>query len=189
MSAKKNPYKTPEAEALAAKIFGKHMPVGKQKTVAVATLAVCLLPVALGLRLWDVIPETIETGLKDFAGNDDSLPRTVAVFGLPALFLVLNAIAHAQLHLFQKRGRLPPGAIRMFGRWGMPALSLLICGSVQLRAAGKGLLNVVLLYPTVIGYAVMMFGSSKYESSRLKSFALLGVGFALIAGAVLFAGL
>jgi hypothetical protein len=44
----------------------------------------------LGLRLWELIPPVVQTGLVSAEGLDDSMPRAVLVFGVPGLFCLLQ---------------------------------------------------------------------------------------------------
>ena len=79
-----------DLEIRGAEIFGKHISGEKQRALLIVTLIACALPVILGLRLWDQIPEIVETGLIGPGGKDDSLPRWALVFALlPGIAAVL----------------------------------------------------------------------------------------------------
>ena len=98
--------------------------------------AVSLLPVLAGLRLWDRIPETVYSGIVSVTGQADSMPRPGLVFGLPCLLTVLTIICHIQLWFHQRAGNLPPGFVCVFGRWGMPAFSVLVITTFIRLGAG-----------------------------------------------------
>lgn len=132
----KNKYSmTREQERAASRYFGQHVTRRKALCTLLASLLCCLLPVLLGLRLWDKIPALVQTGITDSEGADDSMPRAVLVFGVPALMAALDLICHAQLWLHQRAERLPPLSIRLLGRWGVPVAATLLCPLWLLRAA------------------------------------------------------
>ena len=63
-----------DLEIRGAEIFGKHLSPEKQRALLIVTLTACALPMILGVRMWDRIPEIVETGLIGPGGQDDSLP-------------------------------------------------------------------------------------------------------------------
>ena len=94
-------------EAEGAKIFGKHVSKEKGRGLLVASLLACALPMVLGARMWDQIPEIVPSGLIGMDGKDDSIPRWMVAFGLPGLMCLLDLIAHIQLLINQKNMTLP----------------------------------------------------------------------------------
>ena len=52
-----------DLEIRGAEIFGKHLSPEKQRALLIVTLTACALPMILGVRMWDRIPEIVETGL------------------------------------------------------------------------------------------------------------------------------
>jgi hypothetical protein len=128
---------TREQERAASRYLGQHVSRRKALCSVLASLLVCLLPMLVGLRLWEEIPEIVRTGLIDTEGADDSMPRAVLVFGVPGLMAVLNLVCHAQLWLHQKAERLPPMSVRLLGRWGIPVIAALLCPFWMLRAAAQ----------------------------------------------------
>ena len=117
---KKNPGMTREMEMESARMFGKHVTKEKALLLFVVTMLACAMPMQLGIRLWDRIPEIVETGLIGMDGKDDSLPRAAVVFLVPGLMCLLNLICHGQLWFNQKRMTLPNTPVRLVGRWGFP---------------------------------------------------------------------
>ena len=114
-----------QAEMEGARLFGKHVSKTKGRLLLAVTLVCCALPVGLGLRLWEEIPEIVEPGLIGMDGRDDSLPRAAVVFALPGLMCVLDLLAHYQLLVSQKRMTVPKAHVRLVGRWGFPIISVL----------------------------------------------------------------
>lgn len=92
-----------------------------------------------GVRLWESIPEIVETGITRMDGRDDSMPRALVVFGIPGLMCLLNLIVHTQLYLNQQRMTLPKTFVRLFGRWGFTVLSTGLANLFIYRAANRPL--------------------------------------------------
>ena len=77
----KNKYgMTRKQEKDASKFFGKHISKVKTIYLLIVTLITCAMPMLVGLRLWDRIPDIVETGLIGTNGQDDSMPREVFLF-------------------------------------------------------------------------------------------------------------
>ena len=153
----------PQLEAEAAKALGRHVSEEKGWLLLACTVLACLVPVVLGLRLWDSIPEIIETGLVGADGEDDSLPRWAAVFLVPGLFCLLNLINHLQLRRFQQRQKMPPRHTLLLGRWGFPLVGLLFCAWMLPTAAGRAELIGPLMLFWSLGWAVMMLSGALWD--------------------------
>lgn len=179
MSAQKK-NKTPDlssrqAEMEGARLFGRHVSRTKGWLLLAVTLVCCALPVILGLRLWDEIPEIVETGLIGADGKDDSLPRAAVVFALPGLMCVLDLLAHYQLLVNQRRMTVPKPHVRLVGRWGFPIISVLFCGGMMLQSAGRAW-DLSFVAPCVLGLLLLLLGSHMWDCPRDSRVSL---GFAL----------
>ena len=168
---KKNPGMTREMEMESARMFGKHVTKEKALLLFVVTMIACAMPMQLGVRLWDKIPEIVETGLIGMDGKDDSLPRAAVVFLVPGLMCLLNLICHGQLWFNQKRMTLPNTPVRLVGRWGFPVISVLFCSGLMLESAGGGL-SLLFLTPCVLGLALLMLGGHMWDCPRDAKIAL-----------------
>lgn len=167
MAANKNNRKnayglTKDRERSAARIFGKHVSNEKALVLVLATSFACLAPILLGLRLWNAIPEIVETGLIGPGGKDDSVPRAVLVYGVPGLVFVLNLICHVQLWVHQKVQRVPPKPVLLLGRFGIPLLFMPLTALWILHAAGEPLQTRFFL-TVYVSLFVMFIGSRFYD--------------------------
>ncbi len=171
MSSKNQKYLTRDAEVEAARKFGKQMNRKKAYLLAFATTAACMMPMLLGIRLWDSIPEIVETGLLTFGGADDSMPRYIVVFGLPGLMTVLNIICHVQLMLNQNRMTVPHVPVRLLGRWGFPFLSVFCCSYVTIRSADEPL-RITFFTACILGYVFLVLGAHMIDVPRDSGVAL-----------------
>ena len=159
---------TREQEREASRFFGRHVSAPKALALFVASVLCCALPMLLGLRLWDGIPEIVKTGIITLEGEDDSMPRAVLVFGVPGLFVLLDLICHGQLWIHQKREELPPKAARLIGRWGIPVVGTLLCPFWIQRAAGEPVTG----YPfCALGLLLLLTGAHFFDCPRGESFA------------------
>lgn len=160
------------AEREGARLFGKHVSKQKAGVLLVATLIACALPMVLGIRLWNEIPEIVSSGLIGMDGKDDSLPRAAVVFALPGLMCLLNLICHGQLYGYQKRMEVPPAKFRLVGRWGFPVISVLFCSGMILQSAGRPALSLSFVTPCVLGLLLMMLGGHMWDCPQDAKIAL-----------------
>ena len=154
-----------------AEIFGKHLSPEKQRALLIVTLTACALPMILGVRMWDRIPEIVETGLIGPGGQDDSLPRWAVALLLPGLMCLLEAVAQFMLLQYQKRMKIPPAFNRLMGRWGFPTISLLFCSGAILETSGQGL-SLNFYTPCILGLVLMLLGSHMFDCTEDAKLAL-----------------
>mgnify|MGYP003308702311 CR=1 FL=1 len=67
------------------------MKIIKWKTLIITGI-VCLLPIFLGLLLWDKLPETMAIHFDINNKPDNFAPKGFVVFGIPVLMLLLQVI-------------------------------------------------------------------------------------------------
>ena len=156
---------TREQEREASRYFGKHVTPAKAAVSLCFALLTAASPMLIGLRLWEQIPEIVETGLTAINGEDDSIPRAVLVFGLPGLMCVLTLICHGQLWLHQKAERLPPTPIRITGRWSIPVISVLLCSFWLARAAGEAT-EFSSFLPCLLALLLILLGAHFFDCPR-----------------------
>lgn len=160
-----------EAEIAGAKLFGKQVSEEKALALLIVTLIACALPMILGARLWNDLPEIVSSGLIGSNGKDDSIPRWVVAFGLPGFMCLMDLIAHGQLMVNQKRMTIPKPAVRLVGRWGFPIISVLFCSGMILQSSG-GDLTLPFVTPCALGLLLMMLGGHMWDCPRDSRIAL-----------------
>ena len=96
-----------------------------KKNILIVTCAVCLLPVLLGLALWDKLPEQIAIHF-DINNNPDNFgSKAFVVFGLPVLMVILQIVCcvindvNAQKHGERKK-------FEMANKWIIPVMSIIL---------------------------------------------------------------
>jgi len=137
MSKKNKVPMTREQEIAASELLGKHVSKKKGIILFITAIIASLLPMLLGIRLWNIIPDIVETGLIGANGEDDSLPKWALVFLIPGVITLTTIICHVQLFLNQKAQKVPPKQIRIFGRWTTTIFSVYFCSYAISSGAGK----------------------------------------------------
>lgn len=156
-----------QVEIETARIFGRHVSKEKGYLLLAVTLVACALPMVLGVRMWDQIPEIVPSGLIGPNGKDDSLPRWVVVFGLPGLMCLLDLITHVQLMINQKRMTMPSPQVRLLGRWGFPIISVIFCSGMVMEASGaEKALPLTLLTPCILGLLLLILGAHMWDCPK-----------------------
>lgn len=161
-----------EFEILSAKMVGKHVSEEKGKALLIVSLIACALPMILGARYWNQIPLMVESGLIGANGEDDSIPRWMVAFGLPALMMLLDFICHMQLLGYQKRMEVPAAHFRLVGRWGFPIISVLFCSGMIRQAIGTEVLPLLFVTPCMIGLALLILGGHMWDCPSNATIAL-----------------
>lgn len=166
---------TPEerwTEQEAARIVGKHVSKEKGYALLVVSLIACAMPMILGARMWERIPEIVPSGLIGTDGQDDSIPRWMIAFGLPGLMCLLDAICHGQLLWNQKRMTIPNTPVRLVGRWGFPILSILFCSGMIFQSVGEPPLSMTFTAPCILGLILIILGAHQWDCPKDSRLAL-----------------
>ena len=96
----------------------------KWKILIISSI-VCLLPILLGLAMWNSLPDVIAIHF-DFYGNPDNFAKKgFVVFGLPALMVVLQTfccfVNDLNAHKFGERKKFERAT-----KWIIPAMSIVL---------------------------------------------------------------
>lgn len=129
----------------------------KYRGTLIAGTLVMLLPILLGVLLWDRLPEQVATHFgADGAANGYSR-KAFAVFGLPGILLGLH-------WLCALTGQLDPKAENLEGRmmnlvlWICPAISVVLLVLVYGHALGHDV-RVALILPLLLGLLFVIVGN------------------------------
>ena len=119
--------------------------------------AIILLPVAVGLLLWNRLPETVPTHWGFDGAPDDWSSRVVAVFVIPMFLLALHWLC---LWVTSKDQKNKSQSSKIFNLilWLVPALSLLSCGSIYAAALGREF-QINVLMPAFLGLLFVIVGN------------------------------
>ena len=89
--------------------------------ISILTSIIILLPILAGVLLWDQLSPQIPIHWNLKGAVDGMVPKAVAVFGLPAVMLVLHWISTG-LTKRESEGK------RTFTYWFIPLLTLILSG-------------------------------------------------------------
>lgn len=113
------------------------MKAKSNSVLMVITSIMCLLPVLLALAIYPDLPEEIAVQWNSAGVPSNFIPRPLAAFGLPVLFLVVNL--YSKLRLFHdptRTGNSHSQALRGISIWSPPLLSLILVPVTLFMAAG-----------------------------------------------------
>lgn len=106
--------------------------------ILIITCFVCLLPILLGVSLWDKLPDSIAIHFDINNNPDNFAPKAFAVFGLPALMALLqcfccfindiNAFHHGERKKFE-----------IATKWLIPVMTLILQVVTLFYALGNDL--------------------------------------------------
>jgi len=131
--------------------------IKENKKLLILTNIVMLIPVAIGLLLWNQLPERIPSHW-DINGNIDSWSsKTFVVFGIPALFLALHWICVIASSTDPKHKNYHPKMIRLV-LWICPIIGLVLFTLVYASALGYPL-KIEIVMPLLVGLMFIILGN------------------------------
>lgn len=111
--------------------------IKKYKKTIIITSLLTLVPMVIGLILWNQLPERIATHFNINNEPDAYSSKAFAVFALPALMLVFHLVCCFASSLDPK-GSNYTGKMMKIVLGICPAISIVTCSIVYLHALGKG---------------------------------------------------
>ena len=123
----------------------------KRKTTMILTTIMCLLPILLGLYLYDQLPDMVPTHFNMHGEPDGWSSKPMAVFGMPLFMASLNLLCHWASERMQKqeKGKVAPDILMNICYWIPAVLSLIVIPMTFFMAVGvkvplTELLNILL---------------------------------------------
>ena len=119
------------------------------------TSVICLLPIALGVLLYDQLPDSIPIHF-DFAGNPDSWgPKDLVVFGIPMLLCLFNIIVNVST---RKYGGENQSMMIKFSRWLCAIIALVIAPIALFKGLGADI-PIQIIAPVLVGVVFIIIGN------------------------------
>jgi uncharacterized membrane protein len=106
----------------------------KISKLTVITTLITLLPIALGIALYDRLPEVVATHWNIHNRPDGWSSRAMAVFGIPCIMAALNLVCGGATDRLQSEG--VPKRVLALCRWIIPVLSLILVPVMLYSAMG-----------------------------------------------------
>lgn len=126
------------------------------KTLSITT-ALCLLPIILGLVLYDRLPAEIAVHFTDAGEPDGFLPRAVTVFGLPVALAVLNVYSHFRMN-HDPRAENASSALKQAAKWALPLIAVVVIPVTLFLAVGAKM-PVSLIAQALTGAMITVVGN------------------------------
>lgn len=138
--------------------------------ILIVTCLVCLLPILLGIAVWDSLPETMAVHFDINNNPDNFASRGFAVFGMPILMVLLqiiccvindvNAYKHGDRVKFEK-----------VTKWIIPVMTIIL----QIVTLGIGLgwnIDVRLVVSLLVGAVLITIGNYLPKFDYIKDYDL-----------------
>lgn len=127
------------------------------RKLIIATTLITLLPILLGLILWNRLPDTVAVHWGADGQADGWAGKAYAVFGLPCLLAAIHLFAVLFTLNDPRRKNINKKPL-MLVFWLIPVLSLVTNGIVYLTAMGADL-DVFVICFVLIGIVFIVFGN------------------------------
>ena len=129
----------------------------KNKFSIILSSLILLLPILLGIFLWNDLPDTMTTHWGADGNPDGFSGKAFAVFGLPCIFLVLHFICLLATLCDKKQTQQNAKALRIVF-WILPAISLFANG-IMYRAAFGLEFDMTFFLPVLFGLMFLFLGN------------------------------
>lgn len=106
----------------------------KISKLTVITTLITLLPIVLGIALYDRLPDVVATHWNIHNRPDGWSSRAMAVFGIPCIMAALNLVCGGAMDRLQSEG--VPKRVLALCRWIIPVLSLILVPVMLYSAMG-----------------------------------------------------
>lgn len=129
----------------------------KNKTLILTTV-MCLLPILLGLALYDQLPVLVPIHFDMHGTPDNYAPKAMAVFGLPIFMAAMNAVLHLAMRKDQRTMEASPKVLIHLTGW-IPAILSLILMPITLFMAMGVEIPIVLIVSLLVGFVFVAVGN------------------------------
>lgn len=131
--------------------------IQKNKGTLIITTLVLLIPIVIGLLLWDQLPDQLPTHWNTDGNVDGWSSKAFAIFGLPTILLVLHWVCIFTSNADPSSKHYHPKMIQLV-LWICPVIGLVVCSLVYSSALGYAL-NVEIIMPLLVGLMFLVVGN------------------------------
>ena len=129
----------------------------RNKKIILLTASITLLPMLMGIALWNRLPEQVATHFDINGVADDWSSKGFAVFGLPLFLLAVHLVCTLATAADPRRQNISDKMFRLV-LWVCPVISLITNCSVYLIALGKEV-NIGLICMLLVGVMFIIVGN------------------------------
>ena len=145
------------------------------------TAAICLVPILLGLSLWNELPATLAIHFDLYNNPDNFAPKGFVVFGLPLFMALMQCVCCLVSDISsQKRGMHLNTKLERVCKWTIPAITIILQiitlgyglgWKIDIRKVAMLLVSIMLLvtgnYLPKLGY-VKNFKATKEQARKIN---------------------
>ena len=127
------------------------------KKLLVITTIIILLPIVIGILLWEQLPAEMAThwGIDNQPNGWNS--KEITVFGIPGVMAALHIICLAVTYADPKKSNIGKKAMGIV-YWILPAVSIFVMGSTYAYALGKEV-NIIMICYILLGIIFVILGN------------------------------
>lgn len=129
----------------------------EHKRGIILSTALTLLPVLIGLILWNQLPDTIASHWGADGVADGTAGKGFVVFGLPAIMAALNVLCCLVTAIDPKQAKQNKKAVGLIF-WIMPMISLVVSCTMYALAMGRAV-DMFVVMPLLLGVMFVIMGN------------------------------
>lgn len=129
----------------------------KNKTLLWITSLLCLLPLVYSAVVYPTLPEQIAIHWNSAGEADNFVPKAIAAFGLPFLFVAINLYSKIRL-LNDPKAEGQSQAIKQLSIWLIPVLALVLVPFTLLTAMGVEI-PLLMMASLLLGLLLVVIGN------------------------------
>lgn len=131
---------------------------GKFKKQLILTSVITILPMVVGILLWDKLPAEIATHFDSYGEPNGWSSRTFTVFGLPLIITALNVLCNVTTESDPRRQNYPKKMMRIV-YWICPVVSWIVAGAVYGYALGFAMNDIGRYLSLLLGIVLLVIGN------------------------------
>ena len=136
----------------------------KANKALIITTVLCLLPIILGLILYDRLPAQIAIHFDSAGRPDNYFSKALAVFGLPVILAAINLYVYFRLGSDPKREN-ASSALRQAYKWTLPLIALILMPITLFMAMGTRI-PIAMVAKALGGLLIVVCGNYLPKSRR-----------------------
>lgn len=129
----------------------------QNKTKIIIGTLICLLPIILGISMWNQLPSQLPIHWNSRGEVDNYAPKTFTVFGLPLIMAAINLICHLAVR-YEKRRENYSKKLNYLIFWIIPAITLILYPITLFTALGKNI-PVEIIIPSLVSALLIYVGN------------------------------
>lgn len=136
--------------------------------ILIVTCFVCLLPILLGLALWDSLPDTMAIHFDINNNPDNFASKGFAVFGMPVLMVVIQCICCFGTDVNSKN-MVSPVKFEMVTKWVIPVITVILQTTLLCYGLGKQI-DIRAVAAFIVGGMLLVIGNYLPKLDYIKNY-------------------